>query len=257
MYVAYGGLAGDCGAYHGLIVAISTSSHAIVAFGESAFKNGDTGSGIWGPSGPALDSAGNVYVTTGNGSSNLGYDYSETVAKLSPGLTAIATWAPPNWKSLDAGDVDVGSMGPLVLNDRAVFQSGKNGVGYLLSLTRPNQIGGELFSQQFSSSGCFGGVAFDGATVYVPCDSGVYALSLHSGPPTFTTAWHFGSGILAGGAVWTISGSNLYALNPGTGSLKIPTIALGSGTSRFVTPSAAGGRIFVPETTAIEAFALS
>jgi outer membrane protein assembly factor BamB len=264
VYVAYGGLAGDCGSYHGLLAAISTSTRAIVAVREAASKDGDTGAGVWGPSGPAVDSLGNVYATTGNGSSNLGYDYSETVGKLAPDLSPLASWAPSNWHSLDLTDSDLGSMGPLLLSDAITFQSGKNGVGYLLRLSRPNQIGGELFSQRFSSlsaNACFGGPAFDGVRVYVACNDGLYALTLQASPPSFSTAWHFGSGtfnapIVAGGAVWSISGSTLYALDPGTGATRL-ALALGSGTNHFATPSAAGGLVLVPETTAVEAFRLS
>lgn len=64
--ITWGGLSGDCGTYHGYVETVAKSSGAIQATWHDTPT--DNQGGIWGPSGPAVNSAGNIFVTTGNGS---------------------------------------------------------------------------------------------------------------------------------------------------------------------------------------------
>jgi FG-GAP repeat len=85
-----------------------------------------SGSGVW-QSGqpPAVDSAGNLYVSTGNGpfDTNLdsnGFpvsnDYGDTLLKLTPGLQVTNYFTPTDQLSLAENDGDFGSGGPMVLD---------------------------------------------------------------------------------------------------------------------------------------------
>jgi len=95
--------------------------------------------GIWmAGQAPAVDSAGNLYVSTGNGSSgttpNGLYQAGESIIKLSPSLELLDYFTPYNAASLSSGDMDLASAGViLVPNTNYVLGGGKQGVLYLLN----------------------------------------------------------------------------------------------------------------------------
>ncbi|TMD03118.1 MAG: hypothetical protein E6J01_17045 [Chloroflexi bacterium] len=259
VYVPFGGRYGDCGNYHGWMVAVPANGTGTIL---SASLTG-RGGGIWAPSGPAVDSAtGNVFVATGNTFSTTTFDYGESVIKLSPTLAVLDHFAPSDWASLNAGDTDLGSIGPAILGNGWIFQTGKAGEGYLLNQGALGGIGGQKFTAHVcpgqTSDAVFGGVAYAAPYVYVPCTGGLVALNVNTGAtPSFTMAWQGPSGeapIVAGGLVWTIDrAGTLYGLNPTTGATTY-NFALASATTHFATPSAGGGRIFVGAGTHVEAF---
>jgi VCBS repeat protein len=85
-----------------------------------------SGSGVWqAGQPPAVDSAGNLYASTGNGpfDTNLdskGFpaskDYGDTLLKLTPGLQVTSYFTPNDQLSLAENDGDFGSGGPLVVD---------------------------------------------------------------------------------------------------------------------------------------------
>ncbi|HEX4578690.1 MAG TPA: PQQ-binding-like beta-propeller repeat protein, partial [Candidatus Dormibacteraeota bacterium] len=80
--VAWGGLDGDCGSYHGYLETVSESTGtAVHQWSDTA---GGREGGMWATGGPAVDGAGNIFVATGNGSStNINsYDYGDSVLKF-------------------------------------------------------------------------------------------------------------------------------------------------------------------------------
>jgi outer membrane protein assembly factor BamB len=65
VYVPLGGLYGDCGPYHGYVVAVPRAGGAALSFQVRSAR----GAGIWSAAGVTLDASGNVYAVTGNGAS--------------------------------------------------------------------------------------------------------------------------------------------------------------------------------------------
>ncbi len=259
VYVPFGGRYGDCGNYHGWVVAVPANGTGNIL---SASLTG-RGGGIWAPSGPAVDSAtGNVFVATGNTFSTSTFDYGESVIKLSPSLAVLDYFAPSDWASLNAGDTDLGSIGPAILANGWIFQTGKAGEGYVLNQGNLGHIGGQAFTAHVcpgqTADATFGGTAYAAPYVYVPCTNGVVALNVNTGAtPSFAFAWQGVGGeppIVAGGVVWTIDrAGTLFGLDPATGATRY-NLPLISATAHFATPSAGGGRIFVGADTHVQAF---
>ena len=245
VYVAYGGLFGDCGDYHGWVVSVpaGSPSGALQAFQVPTQREG----AIWAPSGPAVDARGNLFVATGNGSSTNSFDFGNSVIRLSPSLQRTAFWAPRNAATLNANDTDLGSTGPLLLPGGNVFIIGKEGVGYLLEAGRLGGIGGQRASRGVCSA-AFGGSAYAAGLVYVPCTDGLAAVRVTE--RTLASAWRgpgfrAGPPIVAGGAVWTVDldGGVLYALDARTGRVRFRGSI--DHPAQFTTPTAADGWIYV------------
>jgi len=271
--VVWGGLDGDCGTYHGFIETVAETSGAAQHQWNDTSETGGREGGMWAPSGPAVDSSGNIYVSTGNGSSTsiTTYDYGDSVLKFSSALGLLSFFAtgPPNtWASLNASDTDLGSMGPSLLPSGLLFAIGKGGRGYLLNQSAlPNNFnpgGGENASLAVchaSSSAAFGGLAVSGNVVFVPCADGIAAVSIDSAT-AFHTLWYTTAGggsapIVAGGLVWTLKmfgGTNLYGLQPGTGQITA-SLTLPAATEHFATPAAGDGMLFVGAGNRLAAFA--
>ncbi len=125
--------------YSGWVMAYNTSTLAQTGIFATE-TSGNGGGGVW-DSGrpPAVDGSGNVYVFSGNGYIS-GYDgvnnFSETVLKLNPanGLSLADWFTPSNWSTLDSGDVDLGSSGPMLVPGTSLLAGGgKAGVLYVLN----------------------------------------------------------------------------------------------------------------------------
>jgi outer membrane protein assembly factor BamB len=254
VYVAFGGLTGDCGPYKGAVVSSATSgTGALQHYVVPTAREG----GIWTPSGPVLDSGGNIWVTTGNTASTGRFDYGNAVIRLNADLTVSDYFAPTDWAALNAGDVDLGSVGPVLLADGGAFAAGKAGIAYLLNRTHLGHLGGEITSRKVCSR-AFGQPATLGSMVFVACENSLVAVRV--GSKTLTIAWRSdgGSGpsIVAAGTVWTMKiGGQLLGFNPATGKV-VQRISLGSPATRFIAPSAAGGRLFIADGNRIVAYAL-
>ena len=257
VYIPYGGRAGDCSdnippftPYYGIVVAARESD------GTGLYEfvpSGTTAAGIWAPGGESVDGSGNVYVATGNGSG----PGSESVFKLSPTLGVLNQWRPTNANFLDNNDIDVGSISPALVGGGDVFQNGKYGHAFLLgsSLSQLTADPGLVDCGGVTSDASFGATAYASPYIYVPCSAGVFAVQ-QSGS-TITNVWHqlssfAGPPIVAGGAVWTLSGSNLYGFKAANGT-QIANVSVGS-FSRFETPAAGGGKIFVAGNNFLKAF---
>jgi len=255
VYVPYGGLYGDCGPYKGAVVSSPVDGNgALTSYVVPTTRE----AGIWHPGGPAIDSTGDLYVSTGNSESSGNFDYGNAVVRISPQLQAKDFFAPTDWLRLNRGDIDLGGMGPALVRDNRVFITGKNGIGYLLDRDRLGNIGGAITQVQACSGGAFGTAAVLGSVVFLPCSDGLFALRTDN--DRLTQVWRRGGQagppIVAGGAVWVLAGTGqLSALDPASGR-QLFSSQLDDPASRFVSMSSAGGRLFVAPRSTVTAFVL-
>jgi outer membrane protein assembly factor BamB len=257
VYVPLGGLYGDCGNYHGYVVAVPVGGGGLAAVYRTPSARE---SGIWSSMGPTVSDTGTVYVATGNGSAASSFDYSNSVLALSPNLKLQGYFAPSNWRSLDATDTDLGSVGVALVPALGVLVSiGKEGVVYVLKVGALGGVGGQAAARRVCS-GAWGGTAWSGSTVFLPCRDALVAVSVAGGGVAVSwraTQVHMGSPIVAGGAVWGIdvSSATLYALDVESGAV-VYSLGLGSA-EHFSTPAATQGYIVVPAGSAVVAVATS
>ena len=213
-----------------------------------------------------------IFVATGNGAgdSTSNPDYGDSVVKLSALASPLDWWAPPNWSALDSSDLDLGSSMPTLLPGGFLFQSGKDGNGYLLNGAGLGNVSSAVAQARFCSGGSFGGSVYDpgNATIYAACTGGLAALSLGSSPPSLAAkagfsapgdAW--GPPMIAGGLVWVTSHptGTLYGLDLTSGAVKssFPIPANGSDVNHFASPSAGGGRLFVASSNEVTAYTIA
>ena len=255
VYVAYGGLLGDCGDYRGRVVASRTDGGGpLLAFQVPTSREG----GIWGASGPAVDRRGRLYVAVGNGAATGGsWDRSDSVLRLSPELHLEDGFAPTRWPQDNAADADLGSMGPLLLPGGLVFAAGKSGLGYLLAADHLGGVGGQLVERPVCAA--FGGAAVVGSVLYVPCTDGLR--QVRAGPGAqLSLGWRApgavsGSPVVGGHTVYSLdaAGGTLYALDADRGTVRA-SAPVGQ-TSRFASPTLAGGLVLVGTMTGVIALA--
>ena len=145
LYVPYAGHYGDCGTYNGMVVGLNLATPAV--FG--AWSTEITGGGSWGQSGVAFDGT-SMFVTTGNtfSSSNSSWGGGEAVIRLPPTLTNPTQdadfFAPTNWQTLDAEDLDLGGTSAIPIDvpvTARVLALGKDGNAYLLNRENLGGIG--------------------------------------------------------------------------------------------------------------------
>jgi outer membrane protein assembly factor BamB len=287
VYVPFGGRIGDCGAYHGYVVAVPTSGAAIT----NVYVTGGTGAGFWAAGGVVVDDATNkVFVTSGNGTSGCAANpdgspviAENSVLRLSATVALEELFTPQDWHTpYCTADEDLGGAGPMLISSGLMFQAGKAGGGFLLN---PNALGG-LDGQLFPTpkpnpyvqadvcfgnhaNATFGSFAYAAPFVYLECDGGrgIVALNTNTGTPSFSICdaacaapnWTAGNGstfgppIVAGGVVWAAtSGGGLHGFNASTGAQVFQSAAFGI--NRFVSPSEAGGTVYVPSHTVIRSF---
>lgn len=241
-YIAYGGLAGDCGNYVGSVVAVPTSGTADqLAYAVPTPRRG----GIWTPGGLVVHGD-TLLAAVGNGSESGTYDGSDSVLTLTPDLKRADYFAPTTWAQDNTQDLDLGSMSPAVVNGYVLI-AGKRGVAYLMQPGRLGGVGGQLFQTQLCAA--YGTAAVDGTNAYLPCSTGVRAVSVKD--QQISTLWQvdakiaYDSPAVGGGAVWSMNDDAgvLYALDQNTGNV-LAQVAVGK-SPHFASPTLAPGRAYV------------
>jgi outer membrane protein assembly factor BamB len=251
VYIAYGGLAGDCAQYIGSVVSLpTTGTGETQSYAVPTPREG----GIWAPGGGTV-SGQTLYYAVGNGESTSGFDGSDTVIALDRTLRRTDYFAPSTWPEDNANDLDLGSMTPALVG-AAIFIAGKRGVGYTLDPAHLGGLGGERNQHRVCAP--FGGSAVSGQTLYLPCSDGIRSATIDASSGKITTGWHgpsgaSGSPVIAGGAVWVVDydAGLLYLLDPATGKVRAK---LGTGRApHFASPTVARGHGYLGTLTGVVA----
>lgn len=289
-YVPYGGHYGDCGNYHGWLVAIQAAKPAA----PKAWATGTPGGGSWGPGGVASEN-GAIFISTGNTFGATTWAGGDALLRFSAGPVfsgkAADYFTPGNWRALDAGDIDLGGTGPIIMDlpgatpSKLLVGLGKDGKIYLVDRTDLGGVGNQVAVAQVATNAIIGAavaytttkgtyVVFKGSGEHCPAgQSGdLTAVRIVPGaPPTVHTAWCAkqngkGSPMVtttdghAEAIVWSAGaeGDNrLHGFDGDTGRIvydgggQADVIGL---VRRYQTPILAGGRIFIAADNTIKAF---
>jgi polyvinyl alcohol dehydrogenase (cytochrome) len=246
VYVAFGGLYGDCGPYRGSVVGIPLSgSGPLISYVVPTPREG----AVWGTAGPVTGPDGTMYVSVGNGEeTGSRFDDSDSVTALSPGLRRTGVFAPSTWADDNAHDLDLGSTQPALLPDGMLLEDGKRGTAYLVSPAHLGGVGGQVAQADVCEA--YGGTAVQGSVVYEPCAQGGLT-AVDTAGDKIRVRWHGpsaaqGSPVIGGGAVWVTDyqGGTLYELNQATGATRA-SLGLGTTLPHFSSMSMAGRHAFL------------
>jgi hypothetical protein len=291
LYVPYGGHWGDCGDYHGWLVAIPLADPGA----PQAWATPARGGGSWAPGGVASDGT-STFITTGNTFGADTWSGGEAVIRFGSGLAftgqASQFFAPTDWKALDQGDVDIGGSGPVLFDLPGATPSalalalGKSGKAYLLDREALGGVSGGAANALVASGEIIGAAAayataagtyfvFKGAGADCPHGNpgDLTAIAVAPGaPPSMSTAWCALENGLGSPMVTTTDGHSeaivwglgaegdgrLHGFDGDTGA----TVFDGGGPGdalaeirRYATPIPAKGRIFVAGDGQLVAFA--
>lgn len=286
LYVPFGGHFGDCGNYHGWVIGIRLDApHTVISWHTQA-----NGGAVWAPAGISRDDR-HLFVATGNTMDASRWGGGEAVIRLSPDLKFPGTpadyFAPSDWRQLDARDLDLGGVAPVLFDlpgkdgaKRVALALGKSGKAYLLNRDHLGGIGGALTSRTVSDSQiraaaaavpAAGGelVAFHGGGVGCPNSRGrgITVLKISATPPTIATAW---CGAIEGGGApmatttngsrnaifWMVGAQGddrLYGFRADNGERLFRSEAL-PGLQRFQTLIATPHHLYVAADNAVYAF---
>jgi len=209
---------GDVDPYYGWEMGYSATNiqHQTLLFNDAPNAGK---AGIWmDGDGAGCDSAGNIYFISGDGTFNAdtgGKDYGDCFLKITPSGVVTDYFAPTVQSALDAGNLDLGSGGVLLLPDQSgahpheVVSAGKNGTIYLVDRdnmghfhTNTDQIVQEVVNIFTNVTGFEGGnfsspVYFNGSIYFSPEEDNIQAFQLSNGmvstTPTSRTAEQYGS----------------------------------------------------------------
>jgi outer membrane protein assembly factor BamB len=281
--------------YHGWVLsydALTLQPSAVRPISQGAAAQ--EGGAIWASGvGPAVDAAGQIYLTTGDGSYDGQSNFGDSVLKLDgKTLQVLDHFAPSDQARLNELDLDLGSSGPVLLPDQPgahphlLAQSGKDGRVYLIDRDR---LGGycetcqdrhavqALPSGTVGAPGLFGAPAFWNQRLYFWGNGDVLKVfdlsngQLKASPQlgTFKQAFPGSTPAVsargkAQGIVWTVApklGSpgvlmafDALTLAPLFSSATRPEDALGP-TVRFVSPVVANGRVYVGSSDRLTVYA--
>jgi hypothetical protein len=188
LYVGYGGHIGDCGTYHGWIVAVDTADPTKKA-GWATLGQGEA---IWAAGGFASDGTSIFPVTgnhTGDGGDSRTTSDSEAVVRLT-GMAAFTRndqnlYFPTSWKTMDGADADLGGSNSVLLSITGATPStyvaavAKDGNMYLLNPTNLGGMNGHVLTFKVSSGGAM--AVKTSPTAYKTAKGTHYVFSTDSG----------------------------------------------------------------------------
>lgn len=296
LYVPFGGLAGDCGSYHGWVVGVHTASHSV--FG--AWSTRGQAGGIWAVGGVSYDGA-SLFAATGNTEGATSWADGEALVRLPLNLAHESNtndyFTPSNWKLLDDGDRDIGGTSPVPIivptktgQASLLIGLGKDGNAYLADRAKLGGVGGNLVTATVSpnpirtaiaavstASATYVAAQYDATTQFCPHSQNGTGLTMlrvtDKTAPSLSCAWT--TALSGGGApimttattsdpiVWVTGaeGDNeLHGFDALTGAKIYPGSAGGyamSGLHHFSTILAAEGRLYVAGDNKVYAFSFT
>lgn len=245
VYVPFGGRYGDCGNYAGYVVSVPTSGVGSSSFFSAVTSRSSEG-GMWTAPGLSVAADGTLFGSIGNGAATGSrWDGSDSVVHLSSTLRRVAYFVPARWAAENAGDVDLGSSGPMLLPGNRVLISGKGGDVYLLTAASASAMRTPL--AHVTGCAAYGGDAYDPVrrAAFLPCDNGLQRIDV--GTRSLKRVWHIGatgSPVVAAGLVWFVQDGVLTAVSATRGRVW-HSVGLGASTSRFVAPVVLSGKVIV------------
>ena len=124
----------DQGAYHGWVLAYAAGPGLAPTAAYCTTPTGAQGA-IWQAGrGPVIDSSGNIYFATANGTYDGASNFGDSFIKLTSSLSLSDWFAPATFGSLAGEDLDLGSTGPLLIPGTTfLVGGGKAGILYLVN----------------------------------------------------------------------------------------------------------------------------
>lgn len=151
VYVCFGSHC-DQGAYHGFVLGYNATNLAQVC----SFNVTPTGSegSVWsGGMAPAVDSNGNIYIMTSNGTFDGVTNFGESMVKLNRHLVVQDYATPSNWDAMNMADQDFGDGGPVLLPTHYAVGMAKDGNMYLADVNNMGNVGNFVQVFQAGSQG--------------------------------------------------------------------------------------------------------
>jgi uncharacterized protein YjdB len=251
---------GFASCHSGWLVAYSASTlQKVGVFNSSVTLNGEgpyaSAGGIWmGAGGPVADSAGNVYVTTGNGPWNGTDAWGDSFLKFGPTPVAGAngTMQPTDWftpgvyQYMDCNDADLAAGGLLLMpNANQLLGGGKTGTMFVVNsanLGKESATDAGVTQEQVWGAGLTNGGTYQNSCLDV--NGTTYYANITS-YEIFGTAAYFNNSVYLGvtptsstapGGVRQFTVSQTGTLTPS--AISQPTINQGTrGTSPFISSS--------------------
>lgn len=160
LYVTYGGHVGDCGAYHGWVVAADTTASPVAT---GAWATGGQGEAIWAAGGTASDGNGVVVMTGNNTGRVTTHADSEELIRLTGLAKADKSdtnvFYPTGWQAMDSGDYDLGSSNAIYVEVPGATPSSyfiaisKDGHFYMVDNKKFGGMGGQVVDFSVAASG--------------------------------------------------------------------------------------------------------
>ncbi len=286
VYVAWASH-GDNGPYHGFVQSYDkTSLNQLASFNDT--PNGTLG-GIWmAGAAPAADSAGNLYLITGNGTFNAANsNFGDSFLKLSSGLTLSDYFTPSDQANDEGTDADFGSGGAAILVNspnptlpNLAVGGGKDGALYVLNRDNMGHFGDSNAVQVISvGNSIFSTAAFWKNSLYLaPAGAPLRSYPLNAATSTFGAAssqsgtsfgWPGATPSISSqgssdGIVWLIENASpavLHAYDAANLATELWNSTEGTGNAagsyvKFTVPTVANGKVYVGNGSQITVYGL-
>ena len=155
-----------------------------------ASQTGSSGAGVWmSGEAPPVDSNGNLFISTGNGTFSPSSDWADAFLRLSTtgGLAVADYFAPFNQAVLGAADLDMASSGPIILPDgvgsaahpNLLLGTDKDGEIYLIDRNNMGQFNGSYTNPNSQIvqwiPGQIGSISFNPSSTSLPYVANTYS----------------------------------------------------------------------------------